>query len=52
METSMRRIAAAMDQGQGSDPWGSADVFLLVDVTPVMPPRRLSEFGNEAADRV
>ena len=64
----MRRIAAAMDQGHGSDPEGSADVFLLDDVT-----RRyaaasaalkacraslghalqcLTEFGNAADDSV
>lgn len=29
IETSMRRIATAMDQEHGSDPEGSADVFLL-----------------------
>ncbi len=34
IETSMRRIAAAMDQEHGSDPEGSAEVFLLDDVTP------------------
>ncbi|MCA1365606.1 hypothetical protein I6F14_31885 [Bradyrhizobium sp. IC3069] len=34
IETSMRRIAAAMDQEHGSDPEGSADVVLLDDVTP------------------
>jgi len=34
IETSMRRIAAAMDQEHGSDPEGSAGVFLLDDVTP------------------
>jgi hypothetical protein len=34
IETSMRRIATAMDQEHGSDPEGSADVFLLDDVTP------------------
>ena len=42
IETSMRRIAAAMDaasdapldQEHGSDPEGSADVFILDDVTP------------------
>ncbi|WP_407116201.1 hypothetical protein [Bradyrhizobium sp. LMG 9283] len=34
IETSMRRIAAAMDQEHGSDPEGSASVFLLDDITP------------------
>ena len=38
IETSMRRIAAVMDasldQEHGSDPEGSADVFILDDVTP------------------
>ncbi|PJG50118.1 hypothetical protein CVM73_38100 [Bradyrhizobium forestalis] len=38
IETSMRRIAAAMDaaldQEHGSDPEGSAEVSLLDDVTP------------------
>jgi hypothetical protein len=34
VETSMRRIVAAMDQEHGSDPEGSADVVLLDDVTP------------------
>jgi hypothetical protein len=38
IETSMRRIAAAMDaasdQEHGSDAEGSADVFVLDDVTP------------------
>ena len=34
IETSMRRIATAMDQEHGSDPEGSADVFVLDDVTP------------------
>lgn len=33
IETSMRRIAAAMDQHTG-DPEGSVDVFILDDVTP------------------
>ncbi|MHB0773897.1 hypothetical protein [Bradyrhizobium sp. 5.13L] len=68
IETSMRRIAAAMDQGYGSDPEGSADVFLLDDVTPRYATASaalnacraslghalqcLSEFGNAADDRV
>ena len=30
----MRRIAAAMDQEHSNDPEGSADVFILDDVTP------------------
>jgi hypothetical protein len=34
IEASMRRIATAMDQEHGSDPEGSADVFVLDDVTP------------------
>ena len=34
IETSMRRIAAAMDQEHSNDPEGSADVFILDDVTP------------------
>ncbi|MCK1545637.1 hypothetical protein IVA87_11265 [Bradyrhizobium sp. 147] len=34
IETSMRRIAAAMDQEHGDDPESSADVFILDDVTP------------------
>jgi len=34
IETSMRRIATAMDQEHGSDPEGSADVFVLDDITP------------------
>jgi hypothetical protein len=34
IETSMRRIAAVLDQEHGSDPEGSADVFILDDVTP------------------
>jgi hypothetical protein len=34
IETSMRRTATAMDQEHGSDPEGSADVFVLDDVTP------------------
>ncbi|MBR0955106.1 hypothetical protein [Bradyrhizobium canariense] len=34
IETSMRRIATAMDREHGSDPEGSADVFVLDDVTP------------------
>ena len=34
IETSMRRIAAAMDQEHTGDPEGSADVFILDDVTP------------------
>ncbi|MBW7973644.1 hypothetical protein [Bradyrhizobium sp. BR 10289] len=34
IETSMRRIAAAMDQERGSDPEGSAEIFVLDDVTP------------------
>ncbi|MBR0975602.1 MULTISPECIES: hypothetical protein [Bradyrhizobium] len=34
VETSMRRIAAATDQEHGSDQEGSADVFVLDDVTP------------------
>jgi hypothetical protein len=34
IETSMRRIAAAMDEEHGSDPESSADVFILDDVTP------------------
>ncbi|MCK1385766.1 hypothetical protein [Bradyrhizobium sp. 21] len=34
IETSMRRIATAMDQEHGSDQEGSADVFVLDDVTP------------------
>ncbi len=34
IETSMRRTATVMDQEHGSDPEGSAEVFLLDDVTP------------------
>ena len=34
IETSMRRIATAMDQEHGSDPEGSADIFVLDDLTP------------------
>ena len=34
IETTMRRTATAMDQEHGSDPEGSADVFVLDDVTP------------------
>ena len=34
IETSMRLIDAAMDQEHSSDPEGSADVFMLDDVTP------------------
>ena len=34
IETSMRRIAAVMDQEHGSDPDGSADIVVLDDVTP------------------
>jgi hypothetical protein len=34
IETSMRRIAAAMDQEHSSDGEGSADVVVLDDVTP------------------
>jgi len=34
IETSMRRIAAAMDQEHTGDPEGSSDVFILDDVTP------------------
>ncbi|MCK1650552.1 hypothetical protein IVA88_03755 [Bradyrhizobium sp. 149] len=34
IETNMRRIATAMEQEHGSDPEGSADVFVLDDVTP------------------
>lgn len=34
IEASMRRIAAAMNREHGNDPEGSADVFLLDDVTP------------------
>ena len=34
IETSTRRTATAMDQEHGSDPEGSADVFVLDDVTP------------------
>jgi hypothetical protein len=34
IETSMRRIAAAMDQEHGSEPEGSADVVVLDDITP------------------
>ena len=36
IETSMRRTATAMDQEHGSDPEGSASVFVLDDVTPDM----------------
>lgn len=68
IETSMRRIAAAMDQEHGSDPEGSADVFLLDDVTPRYATvnaalnacraglghalQCLSESGSAAGDRV
>jgi uncharacterized protein (DUF1786 family) len=34
IETSMRRTATVMDQEHGSDPEGSAEVFVLDDVTP------------------
>ncbi|SDJ71812.1 hypothetical protein SAMN05216338_10626 [Bradyrhizobium sp. Rc2d] len=34
IETSMRRIAAAMDQEHGNDAESSADVLILDDVTP------------------
>jgi len=34
IETSMRRIAAAMDQEHAGDPESSSDVFILDDVTP------------------
>jgi hypothetical protein len=34
IETGMRRTATAMDQEHRSDPEGSADVFVLHDVTP------------------
>ena len=34
IETSMRRTATAMDQEHGSDPEGSADVFVPDDVIP------------------
>jgi hypothetical protein len=34
IETSMRRIAAVLDQEHSSDPEGSADIFILDDVTP------------------
>jgi hypothetical protein len=34
IETSMRRTATAMNREHGNDPEGSADVFVLDDVTP------------------
>ncbi|MCK1743374.1 hypothetical protein IVA80_21585 [Bradyrhizobium sp. 139] len=34
IETSMQRIAAAMAQERSNDPEGSADVFILDDLTP------------------
>jgi hypothetical protein len=50
IETSMRRIAAAMDQEHCDDFEGSADVVLLDDVTPRLPARaRLSAPAGRAS---